>query len=92
MFFIPALDVEVDVKRNHDASVQNGSVPEVTACGFVYADILDMVWKLIGCNAGIFVTIVGILFAILALFSAVGFVCSFEDMARSFYNRIYKNK
>lgn len=27
--FIPALDVEVDVKRNHDASVQNGSVPEV---------------------------------------------------------------
>lgn len=54
----------------------------VTACGFVYADILDMVWKLIGCNAGIFVTIVGILFAILALFSAVGFVCSFEDMAR----------
>lgn len=29
MFFIPALDVEVDVKRNPDASVQNGSVPEV---------------------------------------------------------------
>lgn len=27
--FIPALDVEVDVKRNPDASVQNGSVPEV---------------------------------------------------------------
>lgn len=27
--FIPALDVEVDVKRNHDASVQNGSVTEV---------------------------------------------------------------
>lgn len=27
--FIPALDVEVDVKRNLDASVQNGSVPEV---------------------------------------------------------------
>lgn len=27
--FIPALDVEVDVQRNHDASVQNGSVPEV---------------------------------------------------------------
>ena len=64
----------------------------VTACGFVYADILDMVWKLIGYNAGIFVTIVGILFTILALFSAVGFVCSFEDMARSFYNIIYKNK
>lgn len=29
MVFIPALDVEVDVKRNPDASVQNGSVPEV---------------------------------------------------------------
>ena len=27
--FISALDVEVDVKRNPDASVQNGSVPEV---------------------------------------------------------------
>ena len=27
--FIPALDVEVDVKRNPDASVQNGFVPEV---------------------------------------------------------------
>lgn len=27
--FIPALDGEVDVKRNLDASVQNGSVPEV---------------------------------------------------------------
>lgn len=27
--FIPALDIEVDVKRNPDASVQNGSVPEV---------------------------------------------------------------
>lgn len=27
--FIPALDVEVDVKHNPDASVQNGSVPEV---------------------------------------------------------------
>ena len=27
--FIPALDDEVDVKRNPDASVQNGSVPEV---------------------------------------------------------------
>ncbi len=27
--FIPALDVEVDVKRNPDTSVQNGSVPEV---------------------------------------------------------------
>jgi hypothetical protein len=27
--FIPALDVEMDVQRNHDASVQNGSVPEV---------------------------------------------------------------
>lgn len=27
--FIPALDVEVDVKRNPDVSVQNGSVPEV---------------------------------------------------------------
>lgn len=27
--FIPELDVEVDVKRNPDASVQNGSVPEV---------------------------------------------------------------
>ncbi len=25
--FIPALDV--DVQRNHDASIQNGSVPEV---------------------------------------------------------------
>lgn len=29
MVFIPALDAEVDVQRNHDASVQNGSVPEV---------------------------------------------------------------
>lgn len=27
--FIPALDVEVDVQRNPDASIQNGSVPEV---------------------------------------------------------------
>lgn len=27
--FIPALDVEVDVQRNPDASVQNGSVPKV---------------------------------------------------------------
>lgn len=27
--FIPALDGEVDVQRNPDASVQNGSVPEV---------------------------------------------------------------
>lgn len=27
--FIPALDVEVDVQRNPDASVQSGSVPEV---------------------------------------------------------------
>lgn len=27
--FIPALDVEMDVKRNHDTSIQNGSVPEV---------------------------------------------------------------
>lgn len=27
--FIPALDVEVDVQRNPDAPVQNGSVPEV---------------------------------------------------------------
>lgn len=27
--FIPTLDVEVDVQRNPDASVQNGSVPEV---------------------------------------------------------------
>lgn len=27
--FIPALDVKVDVKRNLDASVQNGSIPEV---------------------------------------------------------------
>lgn len=27
--FIPELDVEVDVQRNPDASVQNGSVPEV---------------------------------------------------------------
>lgn len=27
--FIPALDVEVDVQRNPNASVQNGSVPEV---------------------------------------------------------------
>lgn len=27
--FIPALDVEVNVQRNPDASVQNGSVPEV---------------------------------------------------------------
>ena len=27
--FLPALDVEVDVQRNFDASVQNGSVPEV---------------------------------------------------------------
>lgn len=27
--FIQALDVEVDVQRNPDASVQNGSVPEV---------------------------------------------------------------
>lgn len=29
VLFIPALDVEVDVQRNPDASVQNGSVPEV---------------------------------------------------------------
>lgn len=29
VFFIPALDVEVDVQRNPDASVQNGSVPKV---------------------------------------------------------------
>lgn len=29
VLFIPALDVEVDVQRNSDASVQNGSVPEV---------------------------------------------------------------
>lgn len=27
--FIPALDVEVNVQRNPDTSVQNGSVPEV---------------------------------------------------------------
>lgn len=27
--FIPALDAKVDVQRNPDASVQNGSVPEV---------------------------------------------------------------
>lgn len=27
--FLPALDAEVDVQRNPDASVQNGSVPEV---------------------------------------------------------------
>ena len=27
--FIPALDIDVDVQRNPDASVQNGSVPEV---------------------------------------------------------------
>lgn len=27
--FIPALDAEVDVQRNSDASVENGSVPEV---------------------------------------------------------------
>lgn len=27
--FIPAFDVEVDVQHNPDASVQNGSVPEV---------------------------------------------------------------
>lgn len=27
--FIPALDVEVDVQRNPDASVQNDSIPEV---------------------------------------------------------------
>lgn len=27
--FIPALDVEVDVQRNPDASVQSGSAPEV---------------------------------------------------------------
>lgn len=27
--FIPALDVEVDVQRNPDASVQNASAPEV---------------------------------------------------------------
>lgn len=27
--FIQAFDVEVDVQHNHDASVQNGSVPEV---------------------------------------------------------------
>lgn len=27
--FIPALDVEVDVQRNHDTSAQNGSFPEV---------------------------------------------------------------
>lgn len=26
--FIPALDVEVDVRRNPDASVQNGSAPK----------------------------------------------------------------
>ena len=26
--FIPALDVEVDVKRNPDASIQNGSAPK----------------------------------------------------------------
>lgn len=29
MVFIQALDVDVDVQRNPDASVQNGSVPEV---------------------------------------------------------------
>lgn len=27
--FIPALDVDVDVQRNPDAPVQNGSIPEV---------------------------------------------------------------
>lgn len=27
--FIPALDIDVDIQRNPDASVQNGSVPEV---------------------------------------------------------------
>ena len=27
--FIPALDIDVDVQRNPDASVQNGSAPEV---------------------------------------------------------------
>lgn len=27
--FIPALDIDVDVQRNPDASVQNGSFPEV---------------------------------------------------------------
>lgn len=29
VIFIPALDVEVDVQRNHATSVQNGSAPEV---------------------------------------------------------------
>lgn len=92
-FFVSLLALKPSKKDVSKAVTFSSAVSfAVTACGFVYADILDMVWKLIGYNAGIFVTIVGILFTILALFSAAGFVCSFEDMARSFYNRIYKNK
>lgn len=44
----------------------------VAACGFVYCDIIDMVCKLINCNAGLFTTIVGILFVIPALSSSLG--------------------
>lgn len=64
----------------------------VAACGFVYCDIIDMVCKLINCNAGLFTTIVGILFVIPALSSSVGFGSSFKDTILSTYNRMYKNK
>ena len=64
----------------------------VAACGFAYSDILDMVCKLIDYDAGVFITIIGVLFAIPALSSAVGFAQSFADTAASFYNKIYKNK
>ena len=35
MFFIPTFDVEVDVQRNPDASVQNGSVGNIATVQIV---------------------------------------------------------
>ena len=39
--FIPALDVEVDVQRNPDASIQNGSAPEVGDIATMQAALED---------------------------------------------------
>lgn len=38
MFFIPTFDVEVDVQRNPDASVQNGSVGNIATVQIVLED------------------------------------------------------
>ena len=92
-FFVSLLVVKPSKKDVSKAVTFSSAVSfAVAASGFVYCDIIDMVCKLINCNAGLFTTIVGILFVIPALSSALWLVSSFEDTILSTYNRIHKSK